>query len=158
MQIEAKTFAVIKDVNYTISISQNDHAEKIELYIHTEIVEAISSGCNCEFPVTFIRSGIFQCWNAPDEVTYRGVIVGTKHHNATELLRSLEEWVNSEPVLQVKKLGLWLSTKCPVQILSLSDPQCSSFRQASPGDSTTVTSEGSKTSNSELDGQQSLFN
>ena len=84
--------------------------------------------------------------------------MGMEHHNATELLRSLEEWVNSEPVLQIEKLGLRVSTKCPVQISSLSDPQCSSFRQASPGDSTTVTSEGSKTSNSELDGQQSLFN
>ena len=55
--------------------------------------------------------------------------MGTEHHNATELLRSLEEWVNSEPVLQVEKLGLWVSTKCPVQISSLSDPQCPSFRQ-----------------------------
>ena len=130
----------------------------MESYIHTEIVEAISGGCNCEFPAAFIRSGIFQCWNAQDRVTYRSVIVGMEHHNATELLRALEEWVNSEPVLQVEKLGLWVSTKCPVQISSLSDPQCPSFRQASPGDSTTVTSEGSKTSNSELDGQQSLFN
>ena len=83
--------------------------------------------------------------------------MGTEHHNATELLRSLEEWVNSEPVLQVEKLGLWVSTKCPVQISSLSDPQCSSFKQPSPGDSTTVTIEGSKTSNNELDEQQSPF-
>ena len=139
---------------FTIPISQTNHAEKIESSIHTEIVEAISG----EFPVAFIRSGIFQCWNTLNEVTYRSVIVGTEHHNATELLRSLEEWVNSEPVLQVEKLGLWVSTKCPVQILSLSDPQCSSFKQPSPGDSTTVTSEGSKTSNNELDEQQSPFN
>ena len=92
----------------------------------------------------------------PDEVTYRSVIVGTEHHNTTELLRSLNEWVNSELVLQVEKLGLWVSTKCPVQISSLSDPQCPSFRQPSPG-STTVTSEGSKTSSNKLDEQQSLF-
>ena len=126
---------------FTISISQNDHAEKIESYIHTEIVEAVSGGCSYELPVAFIRSGIFQCWNTLNEVTYRSMIVGTEHHNATELLRSLEEWLNSEPVLQVEKLGLWVSTKCPVQISSLSDPQCSSFRQPSPGDSTTVTSD-----------------
>ena len=62
--------------------------------------------------------------------------MGTENHNATELLRSLEEWVNSEPVLQVEKLVFWVRTKCPVQIPSLSDPQCPSFRQASPGDST----------------------
>ena len=105
----------------------------MESYIHTEIVEAISGGCNCEFQTAFIRSGIFQCWNAQDRVTYRSMIVGTGHHNVTELLRSLEEWVNSEPVLQVEKLGLWVSTKCPVQISSLSDPQCPSFRQPPPG-------------------------
>ena len=63
--------------------------------------------------------------------------MGMEHHNATELLRSLEEWVNSEPVLQVEKLGLWVSMKCPVQIPSLGDPQCHSFRQASPGESKT---------------------
>ena len=62
-----------------------------------------------------------------------GVIVGTGHHNATKLLRFLEEWVNSEPVLQVEKLGLWFSTKCPVKISSLSAPQCPSFRQPPAG-------------------------
>ena len=75
--------------------------------------------------------------------------MGTEHHNTTELLRSLNEWVNSEPVLQVEKLGLWVSTKCPVQISSLSDPQCPSFRQASHGGSTTVMSDGSKTSSNQ---------
>ena len=112
---------------------QTNKADKIESYIHIGIAKIISDRCKCEFPTTFIRSGIFQCWNAPDEVTYRSVIVGMGHHNATELLRSLEEWVNSEPVLQVEKLGLWVSTKCPVQISSLSDPQCPSFRQPPAG-------------------------
>ena len=74
---------------------------------------------------------IFQCWNALDEITYRSVIMGTEHNNATELLGFVEEWVNSEPVLQVEKLGLWLSTKCPVQISSLSDPQCPQLQAAS---------------------------
>ena len=59
--------------------------------------------------------------------------MGTGHQNATELLGFVEEWVNSKPVLQVEKLGLWLSTKCPVQISSLSDPQCPSFRQPPTG-------------------------
>ena len=116
---------------------QADKAQKIRSYIQTGIVEAISDRCNCEFQATFIRSGIFHCWNAPDEVTYRSVIVGTGHHNATELLEFVQEWVNSKPVLQVEDFGLWLSTKCPVQIPSLSDPQCPSFRQPPAGDSTT---------------------
>ena len=108
---------------------QTNKAEKMESYIHIGIAKIISDRCNCEFQATFIRSGIFHCWNAPDEVTYRSVIVGMGRHNATKLLRFLEEWVNSEPVLQVEKLGLWLSTKCPVKISSLSAPQCPSFRQ-----------------------------
>ena len=84
--------------------------------------------------------------------------MGTGHHNATELLRFLEEWVNSEPVLQVEKFGLQVSTKCSVQISSLSAPQCPSFRQPPAGDSTEVMSEGSMTSNTKLDEQQSHFN
>ena len=116
---------------------QADKAQKFRSYIHDGIAEALLDHCNCEFTLAFIRSGIFHCWNAQDEVTYRSVIVGTGHHNATELLEFLEEWVNSKPVLQVEDFGLWLSTKCPVQIPSLSDPQCSSFRQPPAGDSTT---------------------
>ena len=85
--------------------------------------------------------------------------MGTGHHNATKLLRFLEEWVNSKPVLLVENFGLWVSSKCHVRILSLRDPQCSSYRQPSADDSTEVTSEGSKTSNTtNLDEQQSLFN
>ena len=138
---------------------QNDKAKKMESYIQTGIVKAISDRCNCEFQATFIKSGIFHCWNAPDEVTYRSAIVGTGRHNAIKLLRFLEQWVNSEPVLQVENFGLWVSSKCRVQILSLRDPQCSSYRQPSADDSTEVTSEGSKTSNTtKLDEQQSLFN
>ena len=131
----------------------------MELYIQTGIIKAISDRCNCEFPVAFIKSGIFHCWNAPDEVTYRSVIVGTGHHNATELLEFVQEWVNSKPVLLVENFGLWVSSKCRVRILSLRDPQCSSYRQPSADDSTEVTSEDSKTSNTtKLDEQQSLFN
>ena len=114
-------------------VLQTNKAEKMESYIHIGIAKIISDRCNCEFQATFIRSGIFHCWNTPDEVTYRSVIVGTGHHNATKLLRFLEEWVNSKPVLQVEKLGLWLSTKCPVKISSLSAPQCPSFRQPPAG-------------------------
>ena len=59
--------------------------------------------------------------------------MGMQYYNATRLLGFVEEWVDSEPVLQVEKFGLWLSTKCPVQISSLSDPQCPSFRQPHSG-------------------------
>ena len=109
---------------------QLNKAEKVESYIHTGIAKAISSRCKCKFPVTFIRSGIFHCWNTPDEVTYRSVMVSPGRHKATQLLHFLEEWVDTKPVLQVEKFGLWVSTECPVKIssLGLSDPHCRSFR------------------------------
>jgi len=88
-------------------------------YIHSRIAKAISYQCNCSFPVEFIRDGFFRCWNAPDEFTYRSAIVGTEAHNATELVQFLEEWVNSEPALQVGRFELWVDTKCPVLISSL---------------------------------------
>ena len=106
---------------------QTDKAEKIESYIHTGIAKAISCHCNCEFPATFIRSGIFLCWNTQDEVTYRSVIVGTEDQSATRLLGCFKQWVETEPVLQVEKFGLWVSTNCPVQIPSLG-PHCPGIR------------------------------
>ena len=45
--------------------------------------------------------------------------MGTETHNATELVQFLEEWVNSEPVLQVDQFELWVGMKCPVPISSL---------------------------------------
>jgi len=69
--------------------------------------------------VNFIRKGLFRCWKAPDEFTYRSAIVGTEAHNATELVEFLEEWVNSEPTLQVDQFELWVDTQCPVPVPSL---------------------------------------
>ena len=118
---------------------QTDETEKIESYIHTGIAKAISGRCKCDFPVAFIRSGIFQCWNTPDEVTYRSVMVSPGGHEPTQLLQFLAEWVGTKPVLQVGKFGLWVSTECPVKIssLDLSDPQCSSFRPLARNSTTT---------------------
>ena len=118
---------------------QTDEAQKIESYIHTGIAKAISGRCKCDFPVAFIRSGIFQCWNTPDEVTYRSMMVSSGRHKPTQLLQFLAEWVGTKPVLQVGKFGLWVSTECPVKISSvgLSNPQCSSFRPLARNSSTT---------------------
>ena len=43
--------------------------------------------------------------------------MGTEAHNATELVGFLlQEWVNSEPALQVDKFELKVGTRCPVLI------------------------------------------
>ena len=123
-----------------LAFLQTNKVEKTISYIHSGIAKVISGRCNCTFPVEFIRTGIFQCWNAPDEVTYRSVMVGTEDHTTTKLLKLLEKWVNSKPVLQVENFGLWLSTNCPVKIASFSDPQCPSFRQSLTSDLTTLCS------------------
>ena len=118
---------------------QTDKAEEIDSFIRTGIAKAISGRCKCEFPATFIRYGIFHCWNTPDEVTYRSVIVSPGRHKPTQLLQFLAEWVGTKPVLQVGKFGLWVSTECPVKIssLGLSDPQCPSFRPLARNSTTT---------------------
>ena len=67
----------------------------------------------------FIRKGLFRFWNSLNELTYRSVIVGTEAHNATELVGFLQEWVNSEPALQVDQFELRVGTRCPVLIPSL---------------------------------------
>ena len=45
--------------------------------------------------------------------------MGTEAHNATELVGFLQEWVNSEPALQVDQTELRVGTRCPVLIPSL---------------------------------------
>ena len=63
--------------------------------------------------------------------------MGTEDQSATKLLGCFKQWVKTEPVLQVEKFGLWISTKCPVQIPSLG-PQCPGIR--SPSDDPTTES------------------
>ena len=104
---------------HLLSCAQADKVEKIRSYIHRGIAKAISYQCNCSFSAEFIRNGLFRCWNALNEFTYRSTIVGTKAHNATELVGFLEQWVNSEPALQVDQFELWVGTRCPVPISSL---------------------------------------
>ena len=60
-------------------------------------------------------------------------------YKPTQLLQFLAEWVDTKPVLQIGKFGLWVSTECQVKIssLGLSDPQCSSFRPLARNSSTT---------------------
>ena len=99
--------------------AQADKVEKIRSYVHRGIAKAISYQCNCSFSAEFIRNGLFRCWNALNEFTYRSTIVGTKVHNATELVGFLEQWVNSEPALQMGQFELWVGTRCPVPISSL---------------------------------------
>ena len=97
---------------------QVERALKIESYIHSEVTQAISEHCNCSFSMEFIRNGVFRCWNASNEVTYRSTIVGTKANNATQLVQFLQKWVNSKPVLLVEIFELWVDTKCPVRLSS----------------------------------------
>ena len=98
---------------------QADKVEEIRSYVHSGIAKAISYQCNCSFSAEFIRNGLFHCWNALNEFTYRSTIVGMKGHNATELVGLLQQWVYSEPTLQVDQFELWVSTRCPVALSSL---------------------------------------
>ena len=45
--------------------------------------------------------------------------MGTEAHNATDLVGFLQEWVDSEPALQLDQTELRVGTRCPVLILSL---------------------------------------
>ena len=98
---------------------QADKVEEIRSYVHSGIAKAISYQCNCSFSAKFIRNGLFRCWNALNEFTYRSIIVGMKGHNATKLVGLLQQSVYSDPTLQVDQFELWVGTRCPVAISSL---------------------------------------
>ena len=72
------------------------------------IIESVNSIC-IEIAWTCNSCMIIQ----ENEFAYRSAIVGTKNRNATELVEFLEEWVNSEPTLQVDQFELWVDTRCP---------------------------------------------
>ena len=118
-------------------------AEKARIFeedLLNAVTKAISDGCNCSFPVEFIRTGQYTCWSAPTEVTYRSTIVGTETHNSSQLIGFIDEWVNTRTTVKIEWLLHKVYPDCPVQISSLSEPECMSSEPLT-GDPTLITTD-----------------
>ena len=94
--------------------------------ISKQITNVISAHSNCSVCKYFLQSGLFTCWNTPNEVTYRSKIVSNTA-NTSKLVDYIQDWVNSErPFVQIGDFGLKVYKDCPVSISSMNEPDCGS--------------------------------
>ena len=94
--------------------------------ITSEIVEAITQRCDCEYYINYIVNEHFQCSEEQLStcVTYRARLYGTRDQEAMVLVGYMQDWINSSPdVIQTDSL-LSIHTNCEVVINSFNDSLC----------------------------------
>ncbi len=106
-----------------IIISQADRAREVRTAVIREISGIISSHYDYHFPENLLKSGVFRCRSTQSEVTYRNTITSS-HHNIDEMMGYIEDWVKTEPIVQVGDFHLIVNKNCSVHISSMNDPEC----------------------------------
>ena len=80
--------------------------------------------CQCGFNAEHITDYAFQCFpNSDQHVTFRARLHGTAHANSSQLIKDIQQWVNTEIPVAVQGVRVNIDT-CPVAITSFQDPQC----------------------------------
>ena len=99
----------------------------IEAQVQSHIIRIIRERCtDCyEFTETYLRQGIFLCYDNPTTVTYRSTLVtpySTK--NATHLVGIIQTWVSTSPFLTLDSLLVKVNADCTTSVASLGDDEC----------------------------------
>ena len=97
--------------------------------ISSEIIEAITQRCDCEYSINYIVNEHFQCSEEQSStcVTYRARLYGTRDQERMVLVRYVQDWINSSPdMIQTNQSDSLLSidTNCEVVINSFNDSLC----------------------------------
>ena len=97
--------------------------------ISSEIVEAITQRCDCEYSINYIINEHFQCSEEQSStcVTYRARLYGTRDQEEMVLVGYVQDWTNSNPdMIQTNQSNCLLSidTNCEVVINSFNDSLC----------------------------------
>ena len=94
--------------------------------ITSQIVEAITQRCDCEYSINYIVNEHFQCSEEQLStcVTYRARLYGTRDREGMVLVGYMQDWINSSPdVIQTDSL-LSIDTDCESVINSFNDSLC----------------------------------
>ena len=103
-------------------------AELYKYNIEEALTEAIESRCECHLPRANLLKASFSCGSSPNLTTYRNTLIGTYNFNATQLIGFIQDWVTSEPQINIKDYSVWLDSSCPIAIASLKEPECGEVR------------------------------
>ncbi len=89
-------------------------------------LQGISSFCNCNTTLLSITNAVFVCFiDSPKILVYWALILDSPVITITDLLPTVDEWVNSTQVLIVQDVDITtIDATCPVLISSPDGPQC----------------------------------
>lgn len=98
---------------------------EIESAIKQAIVKAVKRRCDCVFDTSAIQSGEFSFQTFSTDVIYRAILNATGlEYPATEFLKHVENWIESEGTLLYEKFRLRLVKTCPLHIHSFNEVGC----------------------------------
>ena len=111
--------------------------------ISSEIVEAITQRCDCEYSINYIVNEHFQCSEEQSStcVTYRARLHGSRDQEGMVLVGYVQDWINSSPdMIQTNQSDSLLSidTNCEVVISSFNDSLCTYNNNITRGTNETV--------------------
>lgn len=92
--------------------------------IASKLLTIINDDCRCNIGITFSQTE-FKCSdNSPDYITFRGSFF-VLFDRANDVLQIIEQWVASQPSIEISDNVLKVNSKCPVNISSSDDHECS---------------------------------
>ncbi len=102
--------------------------------IHDELQAQVNLLCGCGLTPPHITAGELQCLSSSTEVNYRARISGTTTASSSDILAYLDKWIRSGTAsLLLQGVRFFLDSSClPVELGSLTDPECGS--EGSPSD------------------------
>lgn len=93
-------------------------------HIEKSLTEAIESRCECLFPKDNLLEATFSCGHSPNLTTYRNTLLGTHNFNATQLIGFIQDWMTSEPRININGYAVKIDKSCSAAIASMNEPEC----------------------------------
>ena len=108
----------------------------IKNLLQSQLARVIRERCNdCyNFTTAFFRRGVFLCHGNPTMVTYRTILVNPfPTTNSSQLIGLIQDWVSTNPFLDLDCLLVRVSANCPTSIDSLGERECVGAVQSNSG-------------------------
>lgn len=104
---------------------QEIRAELMYKIIRGSILKAITEKGDFSITLDEIGKGFFSCYRSKTESTYRTTITGLRYVSAqTDLIRLIQNWVESGATLRVLWFVIKVDKSCPVLISSMTADEC----------------------------------
>ena len=103
--------------------------EKVKVsQILTKLVAHVNDFCslNCNFQASDVSNAVLQCYEDPNSLTFRALLLRSSMSRSRDILSAIEEWVEQGQSVSLGDAVVTLNPSCKVTIQSYQDESCDS--------------------------------